>query len=62
MERVTWNIYSTVYKIDSQWEFAVCLRELKPGLCNSLEGWNEVEGGKEVQEWGDIGIPMADSC
>ena len=21
----------TVYKIDSQWEFAVCLRELKQG-------------------------------
>ena len=26
------------YKIDSQWEFAVWLRELKEGLCDNLEG------------------------
>ena len=25
--------YITMCKIDSQWEFAVCLRELKQGLC-----------------------------
>ena len=31
-------------KTDSQWEFAECLRELKPGLCNSPEEW-DVEGG-----------------
>ena len=31
-------------------------------LCDNLKGLDEVEGGKEVQEWGDIGIPMADSC
>ena len=24
--------YITIYKIDSQWEFAVCLRRLKQGL------------------------------
>ena len=36
------EIYSAICKIDSQWEFAVWLRELKPGLCNNLEGW---EGG-----------------
>ena len=35
--------YITICKIDSQWEFAVRLRELKPGLCNNLEGW-EVGG------------------
>ena len=28
----------TMYKIDSQWEFAVCPRELKQGLCTNLEG------------------------
>ena len=27
-------------------------------LCDSLEGWDGVEGGREVQEGGDIGIPM----
>ena len=30
--------YNTICKIDSQREFAVCLRELKQGLCNNLEG------------------------
>jgi len=30
--------YTLSYKIDSQWKFAVWLRELKPGLCNNLEG------------------------
>ena len=43
--------YITTYKRDSQWEFAVCLRELKQGL------WM----GREVQEGGDIGTPMAGS-
>ena len=26
------------------------------------EGWDGEGGGREVQEGGDIGIPMADSC
>ena len=26
--------YITICKVDSQWEFAVWLRELNPGLCN----------------------------
>ena len=30
--------YIAICKIDSQWEFAVCLRELKQGLCNQLRG------------------------
>ena len=29
--------YITICKADSQWEFAVCLRELKQGLCINLE-------------------------
>ena len=33
------EIYNTICKTDSQWEFAVWLRELKPGLCDNLEGW-----------------------
>jgi len=38
--------YITICKIDSQWEFAVCLRELKQGLCDNLEVWvrREMEG------------------
>ena len=29
---------TTIFKIDSQQEFAVWLRKLKQGLCNNLEG------------------------
>ena len=32
-----------------------------PVLCDILDGWDRVGGGKEVQERGDICIPMADS-
>ena len=54
--------YITIYKIDSQWEFAVCLRRLKQGLCINLEGWDGEEDGRECQEGGDLCIPMPDSC
>ena len=54
--------HTTIGKIDSQWEFAVCLRELKQQLCINLEGWHGEGDGKEVQEGGDISIPMTDSC
>ena len=37
--------YITICKIDSQWEFAVCLRELKHGFCINLEGWMVREMG-----------------
>ena len=30
-------------------------------LCDDLEGWDGVGGGRELQEGGDICIPMADS-
>ena len=36
--------YITICKINSQWEFAVCLRELIQGLCINLEEWDG-EGG-----------------
>ena len=54
--------YISVYKIDSQWEFAICLIELKQGLCVNLEGWEGEGDGRVVQEGGDICTPMADSC
>ena len=34
------EIYNTICKIDSQWEFAVLLMELKQRLCDNLEGWD----------------------
>ena len=54
--------YITICKIDSQQEFAVCLRKLKQGLCINLEGWDGEGDRREVQERGDVCIPMADSC
>ena len=54
--------YITMCKIDSQRQFAVCLRKLKQGLCISLEGWNKEGDGSQVQKGGDICIPMADLC
>ena len=64
MGRVTWKLtftYFTICKMDSQWEFAVCLRKLKQGFCINLEGWDEEGDGKDVQKGRDICIPMADS-
>jgi len=54
--------YIAICKIDRQWEFAVCLRELKQGLCINLEGWDGEGDGREVQKGGDICTPMVDSC
>ena len=31
-------------------------------FCDSLEGWDGVEGGWESQQGVDICIPLADSC
>ena len=53
--------YITIWKIDSQWKFAVRLRKLKQGLCINLEGWDGKGDGKEVQEGGDISILLADA-
>ena len=52
----------TICKIESQWEFAIWLKELKLGLGNILEGWDGEEGGRDVHVEGDMGKPMADSC
>jgi len=52
----------TICRIESQWEFALWLRELKQRLCINLEGWNGEKCGGEFQKGGDIRIPMADSC
>ena len=54
--------YITIYKINSQQEFAVWLRKLRQGLCINVEGWDGVGDGREVQKRGDICILMPDSC
>ena len=49
--------FITIYKIDSQWEFAVYNSGKSNGLDNSLEG-----DGWDVQVEDDMSKPMADSC
>ena len=49
--------YITICKINSQQEFAVCLRKLKKWICINLEGWGREGGGRE-----GTCILMADSC
>ena len=48
--------------IDSQREFAVCLREHKLGLLNNIEEWECVGVGREIQEGGYICTPMVNPC
>ena len=33
-----------------------------PVLCDNLEGRDGVGSGREIQEGGDVHIPMSDSC
>ena len=40
----------------------VWLRGLKQGLCDNPEGWGEEGDGREVQEGGEMGVPMTDFC
>ena len=54
--------YTTICKVDSQWSFVVRHKKLNSMLCDKLEGWDGVEGRREVQEGRDVCIPMADSC
>ena len=54
--------YITICKIDSQWEFPICLRKLKQGLYINLEGLDGVGKRRELQEGGAIYVHMADSC
>ena len=57
------DVHTNIRKTDSQWEFAVWLRELKLGLCDNLEKrWDGVGDAKEAHEGGDICIPVADQC
>ena len=48
--------YITIYKIDSQGEFVLCLRKLKQGLCINLEGWDGEGEGRYFQKGGFICI------
>ena len=54
--------YITMFKIDSQWEFAIWLRKLEQGFCINLEWWDGEGDRREFQKGGDICLPIADSC
>ena len=53
--------YIIVCKIDTQWEFAICLRELKQRPCINLVGLDGEGDGREVQEGGDKCTPITES-
>lgn len=55
------TIYTTTYETDNQCEFAVWPGDLRRELCNHLEGWDAVGGGRQVQEAEDPRIAVADS-
>jgi len=54
--------YITVRKIDKPTGICCMAQETQQGLCINLEGWDGERDGREVQNGGDICIPMADSC
>ena len=56
------NIYITICKIDSKWEFAVWHREPKADALWQPRGWDEKGGGRKLYKGWDICIPMIDSC
>ena len=43
---------STLHTLNFHVTFSI--HPTKPGLCNTLEGWDGKAGGREVQERGDI--------
>ena len=56
MERVTWK-HITICKVDSQQEFALCLRKVNQELCINLEGWDGEGDEREVQKGRNISMP-----
>ena len=54
--------YNSICKIDSQWEFALSLWEVKEGRDNNAEGGDGVGDWRGVWEGGDMGVPKTDFC
>ena len=54
--------YTTIFKMESQWDFAVWLRKLKQEFCINLKGWDVVGDGRESQKGRDICIAIVYSC
>ena len=61
MERGTWKLTLPYVKQIANGNLLYG-SEIKQGLHINLEGWDGEEDGREVQEGGDIFIPMINSC
>ena len=48
-EKSNMETYITICKIDSQQEFAVCLRKPKQWLCINVKRWDGEEDGKDKE-------------
>ena len=58
------EMYNTICKTDSQWEFALWLRKLKQGLCDRLNGGvgREMEGRSEREgTWAHLWLILVDA-
>ena len=53
---------NSIYKIDSQWEFAPSLRELIEWLFNNSDGWDGEGDWRGVWEGVNMGVPKTYSC
>ena len=60
MERVAWELTLPYIK----YPMVICCRtqETQTGALYQPEGWGGAGEGREVQEGGDVCIPVADSC
>ena len=56
------NMVVLLCRIGNQWEFVVCSDRSNPVLCDNLEEWDGLGGGRELQEGRDVSTPMTDSC
>ena len=54
-------MHITLCKIDSG-DLLCDAGTSNPVLCDNLEGWDGVRGGREVQKGRDTRPPVADSC
>ena len=60
-DRVTWKLILPYVKEIANGNL-LCDSELNQGLCINLEGWGGEGDGREVQNGGDICVPVAGSC
>ena len=54
------EVYTTTRKADTSGD--LLYQGAQTGALRNLKGWDGVGGRKDVQEGGDICIPMVDSC